>query len=134
MALPKEQTLELLEKSRDMYSRILHYRIYQYGRDMIKTFLNMTTAEDAEQYFFMETERIANKIDFLAFDFDKIKEMVKKDGGNSDAIEDTFYINRETLKNISIQKEHRELLKMIQNHVDNGGERIRISVDIDEEE
>ena len=68
MALPKEQTLQLLEESRDMYKRILHYRIYQYGRDMLKTFLNMSDSEDAEQYFFMETERLAKKIDFISLD------------------------------------------------------------------
>ena len=132
MALPKEQTLQLLEESRDMYKRILHYRIYQYGRDMLKTFLNMSDSEDAEQYFFMETERLAKKIDFISFEFDNIKQMVEDGKGNYEGIEDAFYTNLKTLKGISPSKEHKELLRIIEGHIGNEGERIRIHIDIDE--
>jgi len=103
MALPIEQIKQIVEQTDHDLDIILNRRIYEFGLDVIRLYMQNTDEEDVLiDNILILLESYSKKIDIKTLNLPLIKKEVEEGNPkiNLEELEDNFFFNIKTLKHI----------------------------------
>ena len=116
MALPKKETLKIINKLQRQNKKILMYRIYKFGEEILRQALHQEDIVDFDTIIYSEVERLSKRADKICFTIPHLKSLVEEDRITGEGFEDAFYMNLETEKKLDMKKEYQSLLEILEDY------------------
>lgn len=137
MSDSNKETIQLLNKLKRNNQKVLMYKIYKLGFDVLSSYMSAETDEDLQDSFFIadrEKERVAKSIDSSILVVNQVIKKHKEEGTSISDIEDVVKMQDDKLKEISIKKDYKNFLRLLDSYVEKDGARFHMGDDYDEDD